>query len=213
MKEDLISVLAVDDELLIRQELEMFPWEDYGYLLVGTAGSGKEALRICREKKPDIVVTDITMPAMSGLELIRELGVRYPSIKTLILTCHEDFGYVKEAIGLGAVDYILKLDLSEKPMIDALEKAGKLVREERGRKRNQEDETRDRIGGMLMPGKDSDCADQEAAGGDPFSGEIFSEQLFSHDRKQDGILGICARGVSGDLSWAADREKLVCVRR
>lgn len=154
MKEDLISVLAVDDELLIRQELEMFPWEDYGYLLVGTAGSGKEALRICREKKPDIVVTDITMPAMSGLELIRELGVRYPSIKTLILTCHEDFGYVKEAIGLGAVDYILKLDLSEKPMIDALEKAGKLVREERGRKRNQEDETRDRIGGMLMPGKD-----------------------------------------------------------
>lgn len=154
MKEDRISVLAVDDELLIRQELEMFPWEEYGYLLVGTAGSGREALKFCREKAPDIVVTDITMPAMSGLELIRELGSRYPEIKTLILTCHEDFGYVKEAIRLGAVDYILKLDLSEKPMLDALEKAGKLVREARSRKRKWEDETRDKIGGLLLPGKD-----------------------------------------------------------
>lgn len=153
MENRLISVLVVDDELLIRQELEMFSWEEYGYRLIGTARNAKEALKICREEIPDIVITDITMPVMNGLDLIKELTVRYPAVKTLILTCHEDFGYVKEAIGLGAVDYVLKLDMTEQPMIKALEKAKKLVEEECTQKQTEKEQLRDRITGKLILSK------------------------------------------------------------
>lgn len=87
------------------------------------------------------------MPAMNGLELIRELSSRYPKVKTLILTCHEDFGYVREAMNLGALDYILKLDMSEKPMIKSLDKVRKIIKEEQNQKLKEMDSIREKIAG------------------------------------------------------------------
>ncbi len=66
--EDLLSVLIVDDELPIRQELKMFKWEQWETVLIGEAENGEDALEFCREYIPDIVITDITMPRMDGIE-------------------------------------------------------------------------------------------------------------------------------------------------
>ena len=72
------------------------------------AASGKEALEIMEENAVDIVVTDIRMPGMTGLDLISEVNRRWPHVRCILLTGHSDFDYAKKAIQLQAADYILK---------------------------------------------------------------------------------------------------------
>ena len=117
------KVLIVDDELPIREELKAFPWEKYGCILVGEAANGQKALELCLKKFPDIVIADITMPVMDGLELIVRLKEKLPQTKFIILTCHKDFEYAKKAIESNAVDYLLKLDLRETEISRAIQKA------------------------------------------------------------------------------------------
>lgn len=126
-----IGVLIVDDEYPIREELRAFPWETCDAVLIGEAENGEEALALCEKHSPDIVVTDITMPIMDGLTFIRELRKSHPVAQIILLTCHSDFGYAKEAIALGASDYILKVSLDEEELKRALRKAReKLLRDQ-----------------------------------------------------------------------------------
>ncbi|WP_217592409.1 response regulator [Cohnella sp. GbtcB17] len=126
-----IGVLIVDDEYPIREELRAFPWEACGAALVGEAENGAEALAMCELHAPDIVVTDIAMPIMDGLTFIRELRKKHPVTQIILLTCHGDFAYAKEAIALGASDYILKVSLDEEELKQALHKAGATLLRER----------------------------------------------------------------------------------
>ncbi|MFC3797976.1 response regulator [Cohnella sp. GCM10012308] len=126
-----IGVLIVDDEYPIREELRAFPWETCGATLIGEAENGEEALSLCAKHSPDIVVTDITMPIMDGLTFIRELRKSHPVTQIILLTCHSDFGYAREAIALGASDYILKVSLDEEELKRALRKAGEKLQRER----------------------------------------------------------------------------------
>lgn len=117
-------IMLVDDEPLILAGItSMLNWEEEGYQIVGKAYNGQKALEAMEELKPDIVVADIKMPAMDGLTLMqkaKEAG--YPSV-FILLTNLEEFSFAKEAVRLGAADYLVKLELSEESLLEALERA------------------------------------------------------------------------------------------
>lgn len=114
-------VLIADDELLVRIGLKStISWEENGFVVVGEAKNGREAVELFEKFDPDILLTDIRMPVMNGLELIQELKARKSSLKAVILTHYDDFNYAKEAIKLGASEYILKSDLSQENLLTIL---------------------------------------------------------------------------------------------
>lgn len=122
------KLLIVDDEPLILVGLEsMLPWADYDITVCGKASNGRQALELIESLHPDIVITDIKMPVMSGLELIEECRKRLETPpEFIILTCHEDFPYVKMALKYRVVDYLIKLGLDAEELSAAVRKAVEL---------------------------------------------------------------------------------------
>ncbi|MFK7694449.1 response regulator [Paenibacillus sp. HJGM_3] len=117
-------ILIVDDEAMTRQHIRtQFPWQEWGYVIAGEAENGVQALERCRKLKPDILLLDITMPLMGGLELLERLKVEFPLIRCIILTAHRDFSYAQEAIRKGADGYILKAPIDAGEMRSALQRA------------------------------------------------------------------------------------------
>ncbi|MFC5650164.1 response regulator [Paenibacillus solisilvae] len=132
-----LNVLIVDDELPLRQELRSFPWEACDAVLVGEASNGDDALRMCESCAPDLVITDITMPIMDGITLIREIRKRYPAIQIILLTCHSDFHYVQEALRLGALEYLLKVSMEDEELRQAISKVRSAIIKERNSQDNE----------------------------------------------------------------------------
>ena len=107
-----VKVLIADDEQIMREGLRLtIDWESYGFSVIGAVSNGEKALRLCEEETPDLVITDIRMPVMDGLDLTRELISRYPKIKIIILSAYDDFKYAQKAISYGASEYLLKSEL------------------------------------------------------------------------------------------------------
>ncbi len=103
------KLLVVDDEEEVRQGLiQKMVWQKYGFEIVGEAQNGREALDIVEESTPDIIITDISMPVMNGLELSEYVQMNYPTIKVVVLTGFDDFNFAQKAIRFGVEDYILK---------------------------------------------------------------------------------------------------------
>lgn len=103
------TVLLVDDEEeVIRVILRKIDWEALGFSVIGYANNGVKALEILEEAQPDVVVTDIRMPYMDGMELAQRIRKEYPATKVLFFTGFDEFEYAKEAVHLEAEEYILK---------------------------------------------------------------------------------------------------------
>jgi two-component system response regulator YesN len=103
------KIVIIDDEKMIREGLvNTMPWKEMGIKVVGSANNGQTALEIIREKKPHIVLTDIRMPKMDGLQLIRTLREEMPMLKIVILSGYDDFSYAQQAIKYDVVDYLVK---------------------------------------------------------------------------------------------------------
>lgn len=103
------KVMLVDDEEdVIQAIIHKMDWEKLGFVVQGYAHNGLEALEMAEEEQPDVVMTDIKMPFMDGLELSRRLKEQYPTIKIIIFSGFDQFEYAKEAIRLEAEEYILK---------------------------------------------------------------------------------------------------------
>ncbi len=103
------KVLIVDDESIIRKGLKnIIDWKSLGCEVCGEAGDGMEGIRMIRELRPHILITDINMPEVDGLSMIKETKQLLPGSKIIILTGYRDFEYIQEAIRLGAFDYLLK---------------------------------------------------------------------------------------------------------
>ncbi len=105
----MLKVFLVDDEIVIREGIRNnVHWDDIGLVLCGEAPDSEIALSMLQEMKPDILITDIRMPFMDGLELCRRVKNTMPWMHTIILSGHDDFAYAKEAITLGVKEYLLK---------------------------------------------------------------------------------------------------------
>ena len=120
------KVIIADDDFIVRTYLkQMLDWEQHGFLLYD-AKNGKEALDICRKEQIDTVITDMSMPVMDGMELIKALKRDNLPCHIIVLSCHDDFVYVKEAMKLGAEDYLRKNDLTADGLLEVLQKLSPL---------------------------------------------------------------------------------------
>lgn len=103
------KAVVIDDEPIIVTGLtKLVPWEKYGCEIVGTASDGSEGLLLIREMKPDIVISDIYMPKMNGLDMVAALKSEFEDMELTILTGYRDFDLAQQAIKLGVTRFILK---------------------------------------------------------------------------------------------------------
>jgi DNA-binding NarL/FixJ family response regulator len=107
-KENKIRVLLAEDHILVRQGFRRILEDDPGISVVGEARTGLEAIDQCKELQPDVVVMDLSMPDLGGLEATAEILKANPQIKILILSMYSNEAYVRKAFELGAKGYILK---------------------------------------------------------------------------------------------------------
>lgn len=105
----MISVFLVEDEIVTREGMrETVDWRGMGCELVGDASDGELALPLISERKPDVIITDIKMPFMDGLELTRLVKAMRPGTRVVILTGHDEFQFAQQAVALGVTEYLLK---------------------------------------------------------------------------------------------------------
>ncbi|ULL15772.1 response regulator [Paenibacillus sp. H1-7] len=120
----MMKVLIVDDEPIIRKVLKsMIRWEEHGLQWGGEAVDGEEAWEAVQQGGIDLVVTDILMPRMDGLELVKRLKQTGADVAVVVLSCLDDFTYVKEAMKHGAHDYILKPTMEPEQLVHILTEA------------------------------------------------------------------------------------------
>jgi DNA-binding NarL/FixJ family response regulator len=108
MSDDVIRVLIVDDQLLMRDGLASLLSIQPGIEVVGTADNGEEAIAAVGDLLPDVVLMDVRMPVMDGIEATAEIHRQFPIIKVLMLTTFDDEAYVTGALRAGAFGYVLK---------------------------------------------------------------------------------------------------------
>lgn len=104
-----IKVFLVDDEEKTRELLKLLiDWEKLGFLISGEASSGQEGLHLLEEKQPDLIITDVRMPYMDGLQFSKLALQMYPNVKIIVLTAYEDFSSAQQSIQIGISDFLLK---------------------------------------------------------------------------------------------------------
>ncbi|MBD2870870.1 response regulator transcription factor [Paenibacillus arenilitoris] len=128
----MIKVLVVDDDKLVRKGLiSAMPWAEFGMQVVGEANNGEKALEFLQANPVDLLLTDLAMPVMSGIELMRSARRLYPELYIVVLTLHQDFDYIQEALRLGAIDYIAKVQLEKERFEEVLGRVHARIQEER----------------------------------------------------------------------------------
>ena len=126
-----IKVFLVEDEMVIRRGIKnSIDSEKEGYIFCGEASDGELAYPMIIKEKPDILITDIRMPFMDGLELCKLVKKELPNIKILILSGYDEFDYAKEAIRLGVTEYLLK-PISSGKLLEALNGVSESIRREK----------------------------------------------------------------------------------
>ena len=127
----MLKIFLAEDEVIVRETIKrMIPWEELGFELVGEAADGEMALPLLIRQKPDLLITDIKMPFMDGLELCKLVKKELPNIKILILSGYDEFDYAKEAIRLGVTEYLLK-PISSGKLLEALNGVSESIRREK----------------------------------------------------------------------------------
>ena len=103
------KLLLADDESDIREGLmEVVHFEEHGFTVVGQAENGLEALRLCEEQEPDLIVSDIRMPLMDGLTMLAEAEKALPTVRSIILSGYDEFEFARQAVSLHCLGYLLK---------------------------------------------------------------------------------------------------------
>ena len=113
---DLYRIILADDEEEVRKSIiKKIDWQAAGFEVVGDAENGRGALEKIEALEPDVVMTDIRMPYMDGLELIERIRRKYPSMKVLIFSGFDDFEYAKQAIKLNVTEYLSLIHIWKNP--------------------------------------------------------------------------------------------------
>ena len=127
------KVLIVEDEILARMGLrQLIDWEAEGFLVLPDAKDGREAIEAIKKERPDIILLDLNIPVVNGLQILQYLKKQDIPSRTIVITCNEEFDVVKEAMKLGAYDYLRKLNLSSDELLSAIRKC----REDPGKRQN-----------------------------------------------------------------------------
>lgn len=130
-------MLIVDDERMIREGIKAaLPWKDIGINEVLLASSGEEALEIMKQNDVDIIITDINMPYMTGIELVRIIGEKYKEVRCIVLTGYDEFDYARDCIRAGVVEFLLK-PVDEELLMNSVSKQVQTIKE----RKKQEHET------------------------------------------------------------------------
>jgi len=108
MMQTLYKLLLVDDEDEVRGRISSLIDQNSGFVVVGKAGNGHDAYELVEELKPDVVLTDIKMPFIDGIELARMLKRDFPTVKVAFISGYDEFKYAQEAIKLNVVSYLMK---------------------------------------------------------------------------------------------------------
>ncbi|MGN1367547.1 MAG: response regulator, partial [Aristaeellaceae bacterium] len=140
MENKKLRVLVADDEYWIRESLRtVIDWDALGLELAPMACDGEDALEKMAEQPADIVITDINMPYLSGVELMEQLRERWPQTAIVVLSGYSDFEYVHQALLCGALDYVLK-PINRSKLMEVLERATEhaLAQTRRQRERSEE---------------------------------------------------------------------------
>ena len=139
MDERKYKVLIADDEYWTREKLKrMIPWEKYSLELLEPAVDGEDVLRKMEETVPDILITDIDMPFLSGTELLSVVQEKYPKVISFVVSGYNDFAYVRDSFMAGSINYLMK-PVTKMDLVNALVKALEMIGErEHERRRLQE---------------------------------------------------------------------------
>jgi two-component system response regulator YesN len=120
------TILLVEDEPYFRLSIRnKFQWGQYGFQIVGEASHGEEALELVEKLNPDLIVSDIMMPYMDGIELLKAVRKQGRTTSFVLLTCMSDFEYARQALTYGASGYLLKLSMNEEDLQSVLHKVNK----------------------------------------------------------------------------------------
>lgn len=131
----MMKVLIVDDSISSRTDLKtVLNWEKHGCEIVGEASNGAEAIKRLHEEPPDLVITDMSMPVMNGVELIEYIREHFPQVKIIALSAYDDFDFVRQSMKNGAVDYVLKHQLGADKMLELLHTIEEDIRREQDRR-------------------------------------------------------------------------------
>lgn len=114
-----VRIVLADDHTIMRDGLRLVLGRQSDFSVVGEASNGREALEVVERLRPDVVIMDIAMPLLSGIEAAGRITAQYPRISVLILSMHSDEGYILRALKAGARGYLLK-DSAEADLIQAV---------------------------------------------------------------------------------------------
>lgn len=205
-----ISVVLADDEPLIVKGLsKLIPWEEHGIDIIGCAYDGKELLDMIEERKPDIVISDISMPHLSGIDIIKEAKRRKLPSKIIFVSAYREFSYARDAIAYGAVDYLVK-PVKKTDLEQVIDKAISLIREENeeGLRKSKLDLLErkyrdDEVGGWLEQLSEGTLSEQSEGYG-------YLKQKLEGLRHAIGFVRVDSAGNDQDNGrWPVQTQKLV----
>ena len=129
MEKKMYKLLVADDEYWTREKIRnMLNWEEYQISFMDPAQDGEEVLQIVKEDKPDILITDINMPFVNGVDLVRRIKKEYSDIVVFVISGYDDFEYVKQTLMDGAINYLLK-PVARIDLVGALSRALEIISE------------------------------------------------------------------------------------
>lgn len=142
--ETMLKIFLAEDEIVMREGIRNnIAWQEEGFEFVGEASDGELAYPMIQKLKPDILITDIRMPFMDGLELSRIVKQELPDTSILILSGYGEFDYAKEAISIGVEDYLLK-PVTSAQLLEAIRRIAEKIYGRRGRQEETKNEKEQR---------------------------------------------------------------------
>lgn len=198
-----IKVLLADDEPVILRGLrKLLYWNELGLEIVGEAYDGAELMKMIGATSPDLIISDISMPKYSGIDVIREIHEKYPGIKVVFISAFRDFAYAQDALHYGAIGYLVK-PVNRSQLEEAVLKAVRLIGDQSQRNREKE------IAVRFERSKRSESIEEQLA------------RLTDGDRSASAFLsemGVIARSsymtvVFGEIDGAPDDKRSESARK
>lgn len=129
------AVLVDDEPVVLRSMKEVIDWNQLGFQVCGCAANGEEACRLIQEMHPALVVTDVRMPKMDGIQLATYISKNYPEIQVIIISGYDEFDYAQSALRVGVVEYIMK-PTKKTELEDALKKVARRIQKRKDLEQN-----------------------------------------------------------------------------